>query len=707
MSIHRDLNKYFGYKRFKKDQYDIIKNILKGKDSLGVLPTGYGKSLCYQIPAINLKGPTLVISPLISLMKDQVDGLTSRGIRATYINSSLGLKESNRRKINIRRGKYDLIYVSPESLKLKRFTDLLREIHIKQVAVDEAHCISIWGHDFRPSYLGIKDFIDTLSIRPIVTAFTATATKEVVEDIKKLLELVDPFEVVGNLDRENIYFNIIKSENDKINKMLEIVKEKSHLQGIIYCQRRKEVEEIGKILSFNNYKVGIYHGGIDDKLRRKVQDDFSYDKIKIVVATNAFGMGIDKSNIRYIIHMGIPKNIESYYQEIGRAGRDFSDSEAILIYDEKDVYSRSALINYSYKDRDRLQIEMDKLRKMNDYGKEKGCLRKYILKYFDKDYEKIEDKCFNCSNCIPHDYMNLTVTSKKIFSCILRLGNKANKDVLLDTLLGINSYHIKKNGYNKLSTFSIMSSQKKYYIEKIIDILIRDSYVVFLNDYLELDQKAYLVLEDKEKVIILRKEGEETLQLDEELFEHLRNLRLAIAKAENVAPYIIFHDEILRNIIKAMPENKIEFSLIPGVGEIKTNKYGEIFINSMEDFIKYEYKEELIELVNINKSFSGSKDESTYDLYRSGMALDEIGKKKGIVRGTVIDHLLKAHRRGLDVNLSDLFNNDLEEYILKAFKLKGIDKLRPIRETVLKRNENITYADIKVLLYREYGIIRK
>ena len=706
MSIHRDLNRYFGYKRFKKEQYDIIKNILKGKDSLGVLPTGYGKSLCYQIPAINLKGPTLVISPLISLMKDQVDGLRSRGIKATYINSSLELKESNRRKINIRKKKYDLIYVSPESLKLKRFTDLLRDINISQVAVDEAHCISIWGHDFRPSYLGIKEFIDTLNIRPVVTAFTATATKEVIKDIKKLLDLNDPFEVIGNLDRENIYFNVIKSENDSLNKMLEIVKEKSHLQGIIYCQRRKEVEKIGKLLSLNNYKVGIYHGGINDKLRRKVQDDFSYDKINIVVATNAFGMGIDKSNIRYIIHIGIPKNIESYYQEIGRAGRDYSDSEAILIYNEKDVYSRSALINYSYKESDRLQIEMDKLRKMNDYGKEEGCLRKYILKYFDKEYEKLDEKCFNCSNCIPHDYMNLTVTSKKIFSCILRLNNKANKEILVDTLLGINSYHIRRNGYNKLSTFGIMSSQKKYYIEKIIRILMRDMYIISESDLLILDKKAYLVLEDKEKVVILRKEGEETLQLEEELFEHLRKLRLEIAKVENVAPYIIFHDEILRNIIKTMPESTVEFSLVPGVGEIKTDKYGEIFINSLEDFTKDEYKdkEKIINLININNN---TKEESTYDLYKSGMALDEIAKKKSIVRGTVIDHLLKAHRRGLDVKLSDLYNTDLEEHIIKAFRLQGVDKLRPIRESVLKVSDKITYADIKVLLYKEYGIIRK
>lgn len=705
MNIYNDLRKYFGYKQFKKEQYNIIEHILSGRDSLGVLPTGYGKSLCYQIPAINLKGQTLVISPLISLMKDQVDGLKSRGVKATYINSSLGLRESNRRKINIRKNKYDLIYVSPESLKLKRFTDLLRDISISQIAVDEAHCISIWGHDFRPSYLEIKHFINSLNKRPVVTAFTATATKEVIEDIKELLELEDPYEIIGNLDRENIYFNVIKSENDDFDKMLNIVKDKSHLQGIIYCQRRKEVEEIAELLIKENYKVGIYHGGMDDNHRRKVQDDFAYDKINIVVATNAFGMGIDKSNIRYVIHMGIPKNIESYYQEIGRAGRDYSDSEAILIYNDKDIYKQSALINYSHSDTNRLRIELDKLNKMDRYGKEKACLRKYILSYFDEKYSDLDKNCFNCSNCISHEYMNLTVTAKKIFSCILRLNNNADKDIMVDILLGINSYPIKRDKHNRLSTFGIMSSHKKYYIEKIIDILIRDSYLIYSNKYLKLNKKAYSVLEDREKVILLREEGKETLLFEEELFEHLRKVRLDIAKIENVAPYIIFHDETLRNIIKAMPENKTEFSLIPGVGEIKTNKYGEVFINSIEDFIKDEYKDkkELIDLRYLQNSI----DESTYDLYKTGMKIDEIAKKKGVVRGTIVDHLLKAHRRGLDVVISDLYNKDLEKDILEAFESEGIEKLKPIREKVMKQNENITYIDIKVLLYREFGIIKK
>lgn len=709
------LKKYFGFSSFKKEQIEIIKEVLSGRDVLGVLPTGYGKSLCYEVPAMMMKGPTLVVSPLISLMKDQVDSLVEKGIPATYINSSLGLEESNNRKRNIRRGRYKLIYVSPESLKLKRFTDLLRDIKIAQVAVDEAHCISIWGHDFRPSYLEIHDFIETLENRPVVTAFTATATGEVITDMENLLHLHDPYKVLGNLDRENIYFGVVTPENE-MEELLQQVEKRRGEQGIIYCQRKVEAQAILEELQNKGHKTGIYHGGIKDEDRHRVQEDFSFDRINVVVATNAFGMGIDKSNIRYVLHMGIPKNIESFYQEAGRAGRDQSYSESILIYRPKDIYKQRRLLQISDLTKERYQIEEKKLLMMDGYGKTKECLRQYVLDYFKGQEDEPEMKrdeeqtinCGNCGNCIEEGYMNLTALAKKILSALDEVGGKCTKHVLQKMLYGIEPRNVRKENQERINAFGSMKNHKLYYYERLIGFLLLEGFIQIEEESLLISNKGRDLLKGEREFIISREKGEEKEDYQEELLLHLKKKRKELSIVENIAPYIIFHDENLREIVRKLPKTKKDFFEIRGVGKTKGEKYAEPFLAVIHDF--------LISRGNLmtgsgefekgpNDSISNIPD--TYDLYQEGKTVEEMAKILGIVPGTVVDRLIRDHEKGKEVDLSALFESSLEEKIHDAVERIGVSKLKPIKDDLESKGMNVSYIDIKLVFYKYYGIRKK
>jgi len=709
------LKKYFGFSSFKKEQIEIIKEVLSGRDVLGVLPTGYGKSLCYEVPAMMMKGPTLVVSPLISLMKDQVDSLVEKGIPATYINSSLRLEESNERKRNIRKGRYKLIYVSPESLKLKRFTDLLRDIKIAQVAVDEAHCISIWGHDFRPSYLEIHDFIETLENRPVVTAFTATATGQVIEDMENLLHLQDPFKVLGNLDRENIYFGVVTPENE-MEELLKQVEKRRGEQGIIYCQRKIEAQAILEELQNKGHKAGIYHGGIKDEERHRVQEDFSFDRINVVVATNAFGMGIDKSNIRYVLHMGIPKNIESFYQEAGRAGRDQSYSESILIYRPKDIYKQRRLLQISELSLERYQIEEKKLFMMDGYGKTKGCLRQYVLDYFKgqedellrKENEAQTINCGNCGNCIEEGYMNLTTLAKKILSALDEVGGKCAGHLLKKMLYGIEPRNMSKENQVRINAFGSMKNHKLYYYERLIGFLLQEGFMRLEDESLQISDKGKDLLKGETEFIVSREKGEEKEDYQEELLLALKKKRKELSIIENIAPYIIFHDENLRGIVRKLPKTKKDFFEIRGVGKTKGEKYADPFLRVIHNFLKS--KGNLMTTGSefekgLNDSISNIPD--TYDLYQEGKSVEEMAKILGIVPGTVVDRLIRDHEKGKDIDLSSLFESSLEKEIHESVKRIGVNKLKPIKDDLESKGMIVSYIDIKLVFYKYYGIRKK
>ncbi|MDD2402780.1 MAG: DNA helicase RecQ, partial [Clostridia bacterium] len=474
--IYSVLKQYFGYDKFKKGQEELIEHILKGQDVLGIMPTGAGKSICYQIPALMSDGVTIVISPLISLMKDQVDALGEMGIKAAFINSSLSTREFRKVLSNARLGIYKLIYVAPERMETESFLQLIKTIKVSLIAVDEAHCVSQWGHDFRPSYVRIADMVDLLPQRPMVAAFTATATPQVKEDIIRLLKLSTPFVLITSFDRENLYFGVTKPENKPkflVDYLQMSINEDK--PGLIYCSTRKTVEMVSEKLDKKGFSVTKYHAGLPEKERTENQDDFLYDRKQIMVATNAFGMGIDKSNIRFVIHYNMPKNMESYYQEAGRAGRDGVASECILLFSTADIVINKFLIEKSSDSYDKTG-DYQKLNKMVDYCNTDNCLRKYILNYFgEMNFPSVCNNCSSCNNEI--ERTDITVEAQKILSCIKRMDERFGGGVVADVLKGANTGKIRANGFDKLSTYGIMRDYSKDTIKELISYLVAENYV--------------------------------------------------------------------------------------------------------------------------------------------------------------------------------------------------------------------------------------
>lgn len=593
------LKDYFGHDSFRDGQEQIVDALLDGRDALCIMPTGAGKSMCYQIPALLFDGVTIVVSPLISLMKDQVGSLVQSGVPAAYINSSLSYPQFLRVLSNVEHGKYKIIYVAPERLLTDGFLDTCKKIKISMVAVDEAHCVSQWGQDFRPSYLKIISFVESLANRPIVGAFTATATNDVKEDIKKILRLENPFEITTGFDRPNLFFGVIKSSS-KDEKLIDLIRERGDRSGIVYCATRKNVEAVCELLCDNGFSAARYHAGLDEYERRKNQEDFVFDRKNIMVATNAFGMGIDKSNVTYVIHYNMPKNIESYYQEAGRAGRDGGEADCILLYSPKDVRLNRFMIENS-EGNDELTIEeneqirerdFERLKYMTFYSTTNDCLRGFILRYFGGEKKAY---CGKCSNCLSvHKLVDVTIDAQKIMSCIARTGQRYGKTVICDVLNGSKSEKILKAELNNQSTYGIMKEVTARHIFGTIDFLAEKEYISADNEteVLKLLPKSRDVLFGRERLVMKKVENSEKVvkthrpevPVNSELLDALKALRKGIASKKSVPAYVIFTDATLIDMCKKCPETPDEMLEVSGVGRTKLEKFGKQFLEEIAKF---------------------------------------------------------------------------------------------------------------------------
>lgn len=579
------LQKFYGYEDFRPGQKKVVESLLNKNDTVAIMPTGAGKSICFQIPALLFEGVTLVISPLISLMKDQVDSLRQLGIAAVYINSSVSKAQLYKDLQDISAGFYKIIYIAPERLTSEYLPDSFKNLNISMVAVDEAHCLSQWGHDFRPSYRNILNFTNSLRIKPIISAFTATATPEVKTDIINLLGLKQPNVFVTGFDRPNLYFSVLRGEvKDKF--VIDYVKKHQDEAGIIYVGTRKDVDALQVLLEIKGIKAGRYHAGITDEERNQMQEDFLYDNLSVMVATNAFGMGIDKPNVRYVIHYNMPKNMEAYYQEAGRAGRDGLSGNCILLYSPQDTQLQKFLISKSTESEIRQQLEYKRLQSMVDYCHTPQCLRAFILHYFGEF--DVEEHCDNCSNCkLEGELIDITIDAQKVLSCVYRMHERFGVKMIAEVLKGSKSAKVKQFNFERLSTYGLMKERK---LKDISDLILRLSAMQYLDitesqyPVVTLNELSWQVLRGQKKVwqkmVIVKK-----AKAKGELFEALRSLRKELATKEKLPPYMIFSDATLTQMATDKPTDLELMKNIRGVGEFKLQKYGEEFLTVIKSYI--------------------------------------------------------------------------------------------------------------------------
>ncbi len=681
------LKKYFGYDNFREHQEAIITAVLAKKDNLVIIPTGGGKSICYQLPALLFKGTTLVISPLIALMKDQVDGLHANGIAAAYFNSSQTPEEQQQIFEAVHQAQLKLLYIAPESLSI--ISDIVNENYISCVAIDEAHCISSWGHDFRPSYQQLGFLKRKLSNTPFI-ALTATADKATREDIITQLHIPNAIQSISSFDRKNIKLDV-RPANERASQIIKFIRNKPNEAGIIYCLSRKSTETLAEKLQLNGIKARSYHAGLTFEQRAKTQEDFIFDKIQVVCATIAFGMGIDKSNVRWVIHYNMPKNIEGYYQEIGRSGRDGLEAHALLFHSYADVVQ---LRNFA-EGTSNAEVQLAKLDRMKQFTEATSCRRKILLSYFG---ELLPDNCGNCDICNnPPEFFNGTVIAQKALSTIVRLKEKAAIGIVIDVLRGAKNTTILNKHYDSIKTYGIGKDISWKDWQHYIIQLINQGYCQIAfhqNNVLQLTAFSKKVLFENERIELTKPithnstitTKQKKPKINNTLFERLRVIRQQIALEQNIPAYLVFNDATLKEIETERPMSEKEFLAINGVGQHKLEVYGEAFIKEVIAFTK-------------SKKVSKNKNNThkfTYELYQQGLTIDEIAEQRKLKATTIYSHIAKLYSDGKTINIYDFVSKHEVEAVKSAQQTLGApEALKPYFDFF---EEQLDYFKIRLAL---------